>query len=175
DANFLITFWNRDSKHFIKFIKKARKNYNLYTSVRVYREMTRIGAESRIDFQKIQVLLSSSLILIKIKDSDIEKLEKQILGKYCRGKELKEAHGNRVHAWRNDLSLVLLLSRVKNPIRYIVTDDHGIQDVIQFLHPNRDNHYHIRPNYVFRISVEQYCSVHSKANWEKKMYESIAE
>ncbi len=172
DANFLIRFWDNDSKHFIKFVTKARKRYNLYTTARVHREMTQIGKESKLELAKVQGLLFKSLILVPILDSDITTLESQILGEFSKTKEIKDSHKERYYAWRNDLSLVCLLSLVKNPIKYVVTDDGGLQEIIQFIYSHLDSHYYIRSNTVFKLSVEQLCEFNTRQVWETNLYEN---
>lgn len=170
DANFLIKLWNSNPLRFPRFIKKARRRYNLYTSTPVYFEMTPIGRETDFSHWRTQILLAESLIRVNVPTPVLDTLENRVLTELPDGKNLKASHDDRPYAWRNDLSLVCMLVMVKNPIRYIVTNDTGVQSIVRFLHPHRDEYYHLRPNHIFVLSVNQFCETATKTVWERDLY-----
>lgn len=170
DANFIINFYNKDSRHFPRFLKKARKKFNLYMSLGVYAEMLNPEGQIGYTIDQLQQLLDETAIILQVNPEAIRQLERKILSEFEKGIEIKARHAHRSHAWNNDLSLIYLLGCIKNPIKYIVTNDIGVQEIIQFLHPNKDPHYYIRPNELFRASVNEFCQTTQRALWEQRMY-----
>jgi tetratricopeptide (TPR) repeat protein len=171
DANFIINFCNMDFRHFPRFLQKARKKFNLYTSLNVYAEILQPDLESfPCSFENIQQLFEESMIIFPVSTESIDILESRLLSEFEDAPEIKARHLDRAHAWKNDLSLLCLLTQIQNPIRYIVTNDGGIQQIIHFLHPDKDPHYYLRPNDLFLASVDQVCQTSTRALWEQQIY-----
>jgi len=174
DANFVIDFCNKDFRHLPRFLSKARKKFNFYTSLNVYVEMIQIDSGAiPYSIQDLQQLLKENLIINTVTPNEIEKLEAMLFSEFDATPEIKARHMGRPHAWKNDLSLICLLHQIQNPIRYIVTNDQGISQIIHFIYANKDPHYYFRPNELFMACVNQFCITASRAFWEKQIYNDI--
>jgi tetratricopeptide (TPR) repeat protein len=175
DANFVINYCNSDFQHFPRFLRKARKRFNFYTSLNVYAEMIHSDSGGvSYSIQQLQQLLEESLIVELVPTKDLEKLEARLLADFPDAPEIKARHMGRPHAWYNDLSLICLLTQIKNPIHYIVTNDRGITQIIHFLHDDKDPSYYLRSNDLFLASVDQLCRTATRAHWEKQLYSQLA-
>lgn len=171
DANFVINFCNTDYRHFPRFLKKARKRYNLYSSDVVFAEILYVnGNDLSYPIDEVRKFLEDTLIVLPVHPPEIFNLETQLLSDFIEAEEIKARHMERVHAWLNDLSLICLLYHIQNPIKYIVTNDLGITQIIKYLHPDKDPHYYLRPNELFTTTVNNFCQTATRALWERQIY-----
>lgn len=164
DANFIIEYYKKYAAKLQKLIMKIRTRFNLYTSVQVYREI------SKKEFEQFYPVFESSIIKIDVPKAEIKQLDTLILKQFEKGTEIKERHIDRIEAWENDLSLVCTLEKVKNPIKYIVTDDFGIQHIVRFIYSDKNPYYYIRSCEDFITSANCLCETNTKTVWEKNIY-----
>jgi tetratricopeptide (TPR) repeat protein len=173
DANFPITFYDIKALKMCKFMSKARTRYNLYTSKRVLDEMTEIGMFDPDHYDIVQSTIIDSVIPIGVSDQTIEDLKYRVLTEFDLGEEIKQLHADREGAWENDLSLICLLEIVRNPIRYIVTNDYGLQRITAFLYGDKPEQYYLRGNDEFKTMVKYLCETKERSIWEREMYDII--
>jgi tetratricopeptide (TPR) repeat protein len=170
DANFLIDYYDiYGYQKFIRFIKKTRSRYNIYTTVRIYNELNEIGKFSDF-YDKTQNIIKESINIINIQDNIINDLEKIILDGFPDATEIRDSHNGRDTAWKNDLSLICLLNTIRNPIKYIVTNDSDLEKIIRYLFPNKPDKYFLRENKEFITLVNLFSKTKEKTQWEKDLY-----
>jgi hypothetical protein len=121
-------------------------------------------------YAEVQQLISESIIRMEILSPTIKSLEHQILSQYTAGESIKQSHKDRPKAWINDLSLICLLMEIKNPIKYIVTNDRGVQKIVQSLYPEKEKSYYLRSLIDFLSSVNLLCGTNQKSIWEQTLY-----
>jgi rRNA-processing protein FCF1 len=171
DANFIIKTYVYDNTRFQKLMKKMHRRYNLYTTQNVYQEILPLGYRTP-EYKKVQKLLSETITRINIDNNAIDTLEHIILTKFQHGQSIKQTHMNRLQAWTNDLSLICLLKQLESPVKYIVTNDQGLQSIVQFLYPNKDTAYYLRSLTDFIASINILIQTGNKPYWEEMIYET---
>ena len=169
DANFVIKTYNYDSMRFQRFMKKTQRRYNLFTTENVFQEISPIGYGTP-QYEKVQQFLSETITRINIDNDTIQALERIILTKFEHGPSIKQIHMDRMQAWTNDLSLICLLKQLESPVKYIVTNDQGLQSIVQFLYPNKDTAYYLRSLTDFIASLNILIQTGEKSNWEQRIY-----
>lgn len=171
DANFVIKVYNYDCTRFQKLMKKTHRRYDLFTTQNVYQEIVPLGYGTS-EYKKVQQLLSETIKRINIDNKAIDELEHMILTKFQHGPSIKQTHMNRLQAWTNDLSLICLLMQLQSQVKYIVTNDQGLRDIVQFLYPNKDTSYYLRSLTDFVASINILVQTGNKPHWEEMIYET---
>lgn len=171
DANFVIKAYIYDSTRFQRLMKKTYRRYNLFTTQNVYQEILPLGYGTP-QYEKVQQLLSETITRINIDNDTIQALERIILTKFEHGPSIKQIHMDRMQAWTNDLSLICLLKQLESPVKYIVTNDQGLQSIVQFLYPNKDTAYYLRSLTDFIASLNILIQTGEKSNWEQGIYKT---
>jgi tetratricopeptide (TPR) repeat protein len=172
DANILIKMYHHDPVRFPRTFGKMRRWYSLYTSSSVFHELRPLG-EGTNGYNALQSLFEDGIAIVQIEDTAIQDLDQYLCTACLEGLRLKASHMNdeRPQAWVNDLSLVCLLQQLEAPIKYIVTNDRGVQTLIKFLYYNLDEQYHLRNLQDFLSTLDMMAQTGQRSEWERRIYE----
>ena len=174
DANFIINFCKENFNRFQKFIRKAQKRFNFYTSHQVYDETNQPNIHVKYPVSELQQILKAVLIVMPIPPQEIHTLERLLFSEFSETDTIKLRHADRLYAWENDLSLICLLDHIHNPFKYIVSNDQGIQQIMGHLHQGGDPQLYLRPNDLFIATVNEFCRTARRPTWEQRIYGKIA-